>query len=146
MGITADRSGGYDNIEKEKIMGGGMDFDKRTASDKEIQERNGDWSRPPTGLVYDKTDKWDYEVGSGRIENVKDPGYPKMQYTYPDDPIIEKVIQRVADRANKGMNKYATSMEDNHGGAVYWIDHAIEEALDLAAYLTKLKTIIEGDK
>lgn len=77
-----------------------------------------------------------------KIEYAKVP----EKYIYSDDPIIEKVIQRIADRADKGMSKYASSMEDNHGGIVYWIDHAIEEALDLAAYLTKLKTIIEGEK
>lgn len=77
-----------------------------------------------------------------KIEYAKVP----EKYIYPDDIIIEKVIQRIADRADKGMSKYASSMEDNHGGIVYWIDHAIEEALDLAAYLTKLKTIIEGEK
>ena len=58
---------------------------------------------------------------------------------YPDDKIIENNLNRIKDRADIGLTKYGVSMEYNDGDIVYWLDHAIEEALDLANYLERIK-------
>jgi hypothetical protein len=54
-------------------------------------------------------------------------------------PISQEVAKRVADRAEAGMKTYGVTMERKDVTTVGWIDHAIEEALDLAVYLTRLK-------
>lgn len=59
-------------------------------------------------------------------------------------PISKEVAQRVADRAKAGMETYGVTMERTDIDAQGWIDHAIEEALDLAVYLTRLKRDLDG--
>lgn len=54
-------------------------------------------------------------------------------------PIARQVAERVASRAKEGMKKYGVTMERTDVDVVGWIDHAIEEALDFAVYLTRLK-------
>jgi hypothetical protein len=54
-------------------------------------------------------------------------------------PIARDVAERVAKRAAAGMAKYGVTMERTDVDTIGWIDHAIEELLDGAAYLTRLK-------
>lgn len=54
-------------------------------------------------------------------------------------PIVKEVIKRLEDRAKEGMKTYGVTMDRKDIDTVGWIDHAIEEALDLANYLTRLK-------
>ena len=55
------------------------------------------------------------------------------------DSIVTEVINRYKDRANIGMIKYGTNLDRVDLTTEQWLDHAIEEALDLSLYLTKLK-------
>lgn len=52
--------------------------------------------------------------------------------------IEEKVITKIRDRAEAGLNKYGTTMERDDLSLVEWLQHAQEEAMDLAVYLEKL--------
>lgn len=56
-----------------------------------------------------------------------------------EDPVVVANIRKLEARSQRGMLAYGTSMEDNPASSLEWIDHAIEEALDLANYLEKLK-------
>lgn len=58
---------------------------------------------------------------------------------FPEDPVIDANVQRLISRAKQGMKDYGVSMDKAPGGAVSWIDHTIEELLDAANYLEKLK-------
>ena len=58
------------------------------------------------------------------------------------DKIIYKVVKLIKDRADKGLQTYGVTMDRDDLTPEEWIDHAIEEALDLAIYLTKIKTIM----
>lgn len=60
------------------------------------------------------------------------------------DPVVEAVRKDLLDRSNVGIAKYGTTLADNKGGMRYWLQHAYEEALDLANYLKK--QIMEIDK
>ncbi len=64
------------------------------------------------------------------------------------DIIVQEVLDRVYSRAEQGMETYGVSMERDDLTVTQWIDHAIEEALDFAVYMTRvksdLKTIIGG--
>ena len=58
------------------------------------------------------------------------------------DKIIYKVVKLIKDRADKGLQTYGVTMDREDLTPEEWINHAIEEALDLAIYLTKIKTIM----
>lgn len=61
----------------------------------------------------------------------------------PECPIASKVMKTVADRAAEGMKTYGTTLQDNPLTTVEWIDHTIEELLDAANYLERLKQSIQ---
>jgi len=56
--------------------------------------------------------------------------------------IEEKVIQQIKTRAELGKNKYGTTMERTDLTLKEWIQHAQEEAMDLAVYLEKIKSLL----
>jgi hypothetical protein len=68
-----------------------------------------------------------------------------MSNTYVDDPIVEAVMHKMATRSGEGMKKYGVSMEREDITTVGWIDNAIEEALDMAVYLERLKRDLNND-
>jgi hypothetical protein len=55
------------------------------------------------------------------------------------DTIIFEVANRMKIRADKGLQTYGVTMDRKDLTNEQWLDHAIEEALDLAIYLTKIK-------
>lgn len=55
------------------------------------------------------------------------------------DSVVSEVINRYKDRAKLGLNKYGTTLDRDDLTTEQWLEHAIEEALDLSLYLTKLK-------
>ena len=58
------------------------------------------------------------------------------------DKIIYQVVKLIKDRADKGLETYGVTMDRKDLTTEQWIDNAIEEALDLAIYLMKIKTIL----
>jgi hypothetical protein len=56
-----------------------------------------------------------------------------------DDIIIYEVAKLMRMRSQKGKETYGTTMDRTDLKFDDWLDHAIEEALDLAIYLTKIK-------
>ena len=52
--------------------------------------------------------------------------------------IEDKVIDKINDRAALGKNKYNTTMERKDLTKLEWLQHAQEEAMDLAIYLQRL--------
>ena len=61
------------------------------------------------------------------------------------DSITERIINLIETRADKGFQTYGVTMDRDDLTAEQWFDHAIEEALDLAIYLTKIKTTLNED-
>ena len=56
-----------------------------------------------------------------------------------DDSIIYEVAALMRRRADIGKQTYGTTMDRDDLTTEEWLDHGIEEALDLAIYLTKVK-------
>ena len=56
-----------------------------------------------------------------------------------DDSIIYEVAALMRRRADIGKQTYGTTMDRDDLSTDEWLKHAIEEALDLAIYLTKIK-------
>jgi hypothetical protein len=55
------------------------------------------------------------------------------------DPVVATNIIRLRNRSAEGMKKYGTTMMRDDLTTEEWIDNAIEEALDFANYLERLK-------
>jgi|TARA_Y100000034_G_C6655647_1_gene287195 hypothetical protein len=55
------------------------------------------------------------------------------------DPIVATTIRRMQSRSAEGIKKYGVTMMREDVTTVEWIDHAIEEALDMAIYLERVK-------
>ena len=54
------------------------------------------------------------------------------------DEIVESLIQEYRERSLKGILKYGTTLEGNQLSLNKWLQHAKEEALDLAEYLQRM--------
>lgn len=74
-----------------------------------------------------------------RVTLESNPGKLSFPIKPTEDPIVNDVIRSLMRRSNQGMITYGTSMKENPLSTEEWIDNAIEEALDLACYLTRLK-------
>lgn len=61
------------------------------------------------------------------------------------DPIVDAVVERIHKRSADGMRKFGKPMTRDDKTTMQWIDDAIEEALDLAVYLTRVKVDMERE-
>lgn len=59
------------------------------------------------------------------------------------DSITNEIIEMIRQRAEVGHTKYGTTMDRTDLSDAQWCQHAIEEALDLAQYLMKIKKRFE---
>ena len=55
------------------------------------------------------------------------------------DTIVFKVAALLRSRSDTGIRTYGTTLDRTDLSVKQWIDHAIEESLDHALYLMKLK-------
>mgnify|MGYP003337593944 FL=1 len=56
----------------------------------------------------------------------------------PPSTILQIVIAELRLREERGLNKYGTTLDRTDLTEKQWLQHAYEEALDLALYLKKL--------
>lgn len=59
-------------------------------------------------------------------------------------PIVESVVEDLRKRAEVGFKKYGTTLARTDLNQKDWLQHAYEEALDLANYLKRC--IVEQEK
>lgn len=55
------------------------------------------------------------------------------------DPLVQNVLNRMAERSEAGIKKFGVTMEEADQSLEHWITSAQEEAADLILYLEKLK-------
>jgi len=60
------------------------------------------------------------------------------------DAIVEGLIQEYRFRSHKGIDKYGTTLEANQLSLYKWLQHAKEEAMDMALYLHKAQKQLNG--
>lgn len=60
------------------------------------------------------------------------------------DRNVEAVRQKLIDRAARGLSKYGVTTERSDLTRKQWLQHAQEEALDLAVYLERLMEEANG--
>ena len=56
------------------------------------------------------------------------------------DSVVYRIAQLLKTRSETGIRKYGTTLDRTDLSVKQWIDHAIEEALDLALYLERIKS------
>lgn len=59
------------------------------------------------------------------------------------DKILEALIQKFEERADKGQLKYGTTLDRNDLELLEWVEHAQEEAMDYCLYLEKIKNMLK---
>jgi hypothetical protein len=60
------------------------------------------------------------------------------------DRIVMQVLHQMLDRSERGLEKYGTNLERTDLETLDWLQHAQEEAMDLALYLERLKEQIKN--
>jgi hypothetical protein len=55
------------------------------------------------------------------------------------DTVVYRIAHLLRSRSETGIRKYGTTLDRTDLEVRQWIDHAIEESLDHALYLMKLK-------
>jgi hypothetical protein len=55
------------------------------------------------------------------------------------DSVVYRIAHLLKNRSETGIRKYGTTLDRTDLEVKQWIDHAIEESLDHALYLMKLK-------
>jgi hypothetical protein len=55
------------------------------------------------------------------------------------DSVVYRIAHLLKNRSETGIRKYGTTLDRTDLTIKEWIDHAIEEALDLALYLERVK-------
>lgn len=58
------------------------------------------------------------------------------------DPIVQDILDKYIKRSELGITKYGTTLQDNNTDD--FINHAIEEAMDLTLYLMKIKKTLKS--
>lgn len=54
------------------------------------------------------------------------------------DPIVNFVMQKMMNRSITGMKTYGVSMARTDVSTLEWLNHAQQEAMDLAVYLERI--------
>jgi hypothetical protein len=60
------------------------------------------------------------------------------------DKIYQSVVSKLQDRHNKGVKEYGTTMEENNGNLLYWLNHLQEELMDSIVYIEKKIELLEN--
>ena len=60
------------------------------------------------------------------------------------DRIVIQVMHQLAERSERGLEKYGTNLERTDLETLDWLQHAQEEAMDLCLYLERLKEQIKN--
>lgn len=67
----------------------------------------------------------------------------KNGYKDTNDKHVNSVISKIAERSEIGFKKYGTNLERTDLTLLDWVNHAQEEALDMALYLEVIKDKIK---
>ena len=59
------------------------------------------------------------------------------------DPVVKQVLDKFSERSETGIRKYGTTLEENDGDILYWVNHLQEELMDAILYSQKIKNLLE---
>ena len=55
------------------------------------------------------------------------------------DPLVQRVLKRMAERSESGIKKFGNTMDKSEQSLEHWILNTQEELMDTCLYLEKLK-------
>ena len=55
------------------------------------------------------------------------------------DPLVQRVLERMAERSERGIKKFGNTMDKSEQSLEHWILNTQEELMDTCLYLEKLK-------
>jgi hypothetical protein len=67
-----------------------------------------------------------------------------MGNDFQPDSIVQSIIDKFTNRAEKGFRKYNQTLDRNDLETIEWIEHAQDELMDGILYLEKLKQELGG--
>ena len=62
------------------------------------------------------------------------------------DPIVESVVYDLRTRSDVGIKKYGVTLARDDLSLEQWVQHALEECMDMALYLKRIKVELEKTK
>lgn len=69
----------------------------------------------------------------------------KIEYKgFQPDSIVKSINEKLVDRAEVGYNKYNATMDRNDLTTDEWINHAMEEMMDMLLYMEKLRVELKN--
>ncbi|MFA7523086.1 MAG: hypothetical protein WCY71_09210 [Halothiobacillaceae bacterium] len=87
------------------------------------------------------------DLGDGQVAlHCNDCGAHVVMTVQSPDANVERNRQELLDRSVVGLKKYGVTTEREDLNLGQWVQHAIEEVLDLANYLQALKANIESEE
>lgn len=98
-------------------------------------------------IQYNSPPNWEFTPGEGwkYVGPTRDENEIK-EIENPHDSVVMSVINEHVKRARKGKEKYGVNLDRTDLSIIEWLQHAKEEALDLALYLEKLIQTLGGKK
>ena len=61
------------------------------------------------------------------------------------DPLVQKVIKRIAERSDKGIVKFGCTILQSRKPTIAWINDTQEELADAIIYLERFKHMLEEE-
>lgn len=80
---------------------------------------------------------WDSDIAEDFFKKLPRP--PKQ------DPTVQSVIKDLNERSQLGIKKYGTTLSYNNLTHKEWLQHAYEEALDMALYIKRAMEELKND-
>jgi hypothetical protein len=74
------------------------------------------------------------------------PPKPKGKHQSAQDPIVESVVYDLRTRSDVGVKKYGVTLARDDLSLEQWVQHALEECMDMALYLKRIKVELEKVK
>lgn len=70
----------------------------------------------------------------------------KAVYEINHNPVLKEVKTLLESQTAKGLEKYGNTVDPDEYTAEQWIDHALQEMVDMMVYLVTLKTKLKEVK
>ena len=74
------------------------------------------------------------------------PPKPRGKQQSVSDPIVESVVYDLRTRSDVGIKKYGVTLARDDLSLEQWVQHALEECMDMALYLKRIKVELEKVK
>lgn len=74
------------------------------------------------------------------------PQPPKPRVVKQTDPVVEAVVTQFKQRSEVGIKKYGVTLARDDLSLADWVNHAIEEVMDLTLYLKRIQIELKRKK